>query len=192
MSAADAGPRGPRLFFAVTPPAAAREDLDRALEPLRTAPGGPRWTAPERWHLTLLFLGRVPDETVPPLVEGAGPAVAATPPLTLRLAGGGRFGSRRRPSVCWAGVAGDGDVLGALAARLARVARSLRLPVEDRPFRAHLTLGRWRPGRPGDGDLPDRLAGYRGPSWPVTEVELLESHLGPAPRYERRAAWPVG
>jgi RNA 2',3'-cyclic 3'-phosphodiesterase len=129
---------------------------------------------------------------VPPLFETAGSAVAATPPLTLRLAGGGRFGSRRRPSVRWACVDGDGEVLSALAGRLARVARSLRLPVEDRPFRAHLTLGRWRPGRPGDGDLPDRLAGYRGPSWPVTEVELLESHLGPAPRYERRAAWPVG
>jgi len=26
----------------------------------------------------------------------------------------------------------------------------------------------------------------------VTEVELLESHLGPTPRYDRVAAWPVG
>jgi 2'-5' RNA ligase len=125
-------------------------------------------------------------------VTAAAPAVAATPPLTLRLAGGGRFGSRRRPQVCWAGVTGDGDALGALAGRLAAAAAGLGLPVEERPFRAHLTLGRWRPGRPGDGDLPDRLAGYRGPSWPVTEVELLESTLGAVPRYERVAAWPVG
>jgi 2'-5' RNA ligase len=159
---------------------------------LRGAPGAPRWTAPDRWHLTLLFLGRVPVADVDGLVAAATPAVAATPPLTLRLAGGGRFGSRRRPQVCWAGVTGDGDSLGALAGRLARVAAGRGLPVEERPFRAHLTLGRWRPGRPGDGDLPDRLAGYRGPCWPVTEVELLESALGAVPRYERVAAWPVG
>ncbi|SFK86700.1 2'-5' RNA ligase [Geodermatophilus ruber] len=176
----------------MTPSPAARADLDLALAPLREAPGGPRWTSPARWHLTLLFLGQVPPDAVDDLVAAAGPAVAPTPPLTLRLAGGGRFGSRRRPQICWAGVSGDGDALTALAARLATAARGLHLPVEERPFRAHLTLGRWRPGRPGDGDLPERLAGYQGPDWPVTEVELLESHLGPEPRYDRVAAWPVG
>ena len=125
-------------------------------------------------------------------MAAAAPAVAATPSMTLQLAGAGRFGSRRRPQVFWVGVTGDGDALGALAGRLAAVARGLGMPVEERPFRAHLTLGRWRPGRPGDGDLPDRLAGYRGRGWPVTEVELLESHLGPAPRYDRVASWAVG
>ncbi|WP_436703859.1 RNA 2',3'-cyclic phosphodiesterase [Geodermatophilus sp. CPCC 205761] len=180
------------MFFAVTPPPAARDDLDRALTPLRDAPGAPRWTAPDRWHLTLLFLGAVPAGDVDALVAGSTAAVTGTPALTLQLAGGGRFGSRRRPQVCWVGVTGDGDALGALAGRLARVARRLGLPVEERPFRAHLTLGRWRPGRPGDGDLPDRLADYRGPSWPVTEVELLESRLGPAPSYRQVAAWPLG
>ena len=176
----------------MTPPADALADLDRALGPLREAPGAPRWTPPARWHLTLLFLGAVPADRVEEVVAAAGPAVAATPSMTLLLAGAGRFGSRRRPQVFWTGVTGDGDALGALAGRLAAVVRGLRLPVEDRPFRAHLTLGRWRPGRPGDGDLPDRLAGYRGRDWPVTEVELLESHLGPAPRYDRVASWAVG
>jgi 2'-5' RNA ligase len=176
----------------VTPPADALADLDDALTPLREAPGAPRWTPPARRHLTLLFLGAVPADRVEELAAAAGAAVAATPPVTLQLAGAGRFGSRRRPQVFWAGVTGDGDALDALVGRLAAVARGLALPIEDRPFRAHLTLGRWRPGRPGDGDLPDRLAGYRGPGWPVTEVELLESHLGPVPRYDRVAAWAVG
>jgi 2'-5' RNA ligase len=175
----------------VTPPADALADLERALGPLRQASGAPRWTPSARWHLTVLFLGAVPADRVQEAVAAVGPAVAATPPVTLQLAGAGRFGSRRRPQVFWAGVTGDGDALGALAGRLAAVARGLRLPVEDRPFRAHLTLGRWRPGRPGDGELPARLAAYRGPDWPVTEVELLESHLGPVPRYDRIAAWPV-
>ena len=129
---------------------------------------------------------------MPPLVAAAGPAVAATLPMTLRLAGVGRFGSSRRPQVAWAGLDGDVAPLVELAARLAAAARGLRLPVEDRPFRPHLTLGRWRPGRPADGALTDRLAGYRGPSWPVTEVRLWESFLGPAPRYETVATWPVG
>ena len=178
--------------MAVVPPAPALADLERAVAPLRDADGAPRWTPPARWHLTLLFLGGVPAASGAALTAALGAAVAPTPAMTLRLAGGGRFGSRRRPQVAWAGVEGDVEPLVALAGRLAQAARALRLPVEDRPFRPHLTLGRWRPRQPADGDLLDRLAGYRGPSWPVTGVELVESRLGPAPRYDTVQRWPVG
>ena len=111
--------------------------------------------------------------------------------MTLRLAGAGRFGSVRRPQVFWAGLDGDVRPVTELARRLARAARDLGLPVEDRPFRAHLTVGRWRPQRPADGALPERLTDYRGPEWPVSEVRLLESHLGPDPRYDTVSSWPV-
>jgi RNA 2',3'-cyclic 3'-phosphodiesterase len=129
---------------------------------------------------------------LPPLGTAAAIAVAAAPPMTLRLAGAGRFGSMRRPQVFWAGLDGDVRAVTELAGRLADAARALSLPVEDRPFRAHLTLGRWRPRHPADGSLPSRLADYRGPEWPVTEVRLLESRLGPKPSYETVAAWPIG
>lgn len=133
----------------------------------------------------------MPADRVPPLIAAAAPAVATAPPMTLRLAGAGRFGSTRRPQVFWAGLDGDVRAVTELARRLADAARALHLPVEDRPFRAHLTLGRWRPRQPADGGLPERLADYRGPAWPVTEVRLLESHLGPAPTYDTLAAWPI-
>ncbi|MGY2079250.1 RNA 2',3'-cyclic phosphodiesterase [Modestobacter sp. SYSU DS0657] len=179
------------MFLAVDPPPEAVAELDAALRPVREAPGAPRWTPPERWHLTLLFLGQVPAGELPLLLDGVGPAVAAAPPMSLALAEGGRFGSRRRPTVCWVGVTGDVTPLTALADRLADAARGTGLAVEDRPFRPHLTVGRWRPGQPADGDLPERLRGHRGPVWPVTEVVLWRSHLGPSPRYERVTAWPV-
>ena len=154
-------------------------------------PGAPRWSAPHRWHLTLLFLGAVPDGCVAQLVAAGAPAVAGSPAMHLRLAGSGRFGPPRRPQVAWAGLEGDLEGLAALAARLTDAARALGLPVEDRPFRPHLTLGRWRPRQPADGSLTDRLAGYRGPAWPVRELRLLESRLGPDPAYEPVATWPI-
>jgi 2'-5' RNA ligase len=180
-----------RLFFAVDPPAHAVADLAGVLTLLRDVPGTPRWSTSDRWHLTLLFLGDVPPDRVVDLVAAAAPAVADAPAMRLRLAGGGRFGSLRRPQVAWAGLEGDVGPLTDLAERLADVARSLRLPVEDRPFRPHLTLGRWRPRQPADGAVVERLADYRGPVWPVREVRLLDSHLGPAPRYDTVAAWPL-
>ncbi len=177
--------------MAVDPPAQARDDLAAALAPLHGAHGEPRWTLPERWHLTLLFLGAVPDRQVPDLVAAVGPQVAAVPQGRLRLAGAGRFGSARRPQVAWIGLDGDVAALTGLARRLAAEARRLRLEVEERPFRPHLTVGRWRPAHPADGTLIDRLHGYRGPEWPVGEVRLWESFLGAAPRYEVVATWPV-
>ena len=177
--------------MAVDPPEEARTHLATALAGLHGAPGEPRWTLPERWHLTLLFLGAVPGRQVPDLVEALGPEVAASAPGRLRLAGAGRFGSARRPQVAWIGLDGDVAPLTDLAGRLARQARRLRLEVEDRPFRPHLTVGRWRPGHPADGGLLDRLSGYRGPEWPVDAVRLWESHLGPKPRYDVLATWPV-
>ncbi|WP_255411213.1 RNA 2',3'-cyclic phosphodiesterase [Blastococcus sp. TF02-09] len=180
------------MFFAVDPPEAARTHLEQAIGPLRNLPGAPRWTDPGRWHLTLLFLGAVQHPLLPELVARAASAVTVAPPMRLRLAGGGRFGSARRPSVAWAGLDGDVRPLTDLAARLAAGARTLGLPVEERPFRPHLTLGRWRTGHPADGTLTDRLASYRGPFWPVTEVRLWQSFLGPAPRYETVGAWGVG
>ena len=161
------------------------------MAPLRDAAGAPRWIPSDRWHLTLLFLGATPVDVLPRLGDSAAEAVTAAPAMSLRLAGAGRFGSPRRPQVFWAGLDGDVAPLVALAERLGTAARKLRLPVEDRPFRPHLTLGRWAPRRPADGTLPDRLAEYAGPAWPVTEVRLLESHLGPKPTYETVAAWPV-
>ena len=134
----------------------------------------------------------MPRGLLPELADRAADAVAAAPPMTLRIAGGGRFGPVRRPSVAWAGVDGDVGALAGVADRLAGTARSLGLAVEDRPFRPHLTLGRWRPRQPADGTLTDRLAGYRGPAWPVGEVLLLESRPGSAPAYVPHQAYSIG
>jgi RNA 2',3'-cyclic 3'-phosphodiesterase len=175
----------------VDPPPSAHQHLSAALAQLHGCPGEPRWSDPGRWHLTLLFLGTVPAAVVPELVEALGPPVAAAGPLSLRLAGAGWFGSRRRPQVAWIGLDGDVARLTELAARLAAAARRLGPAVEDRPFRPHLTVGRWRPGHPADADLMERLAGYRGPDWPVREVRLVQSFLGPKPRHELLQSWPL-
>lgn len=149
-----------RTFVAVRPPPAAVEHLRSAL---------PSWpSAPERWHLTLVFLGEVDDPGgLAPQLAGA---CARRPPLELRLAGSGAFG---RDGPVWVGVEGDRTALTALAADVARVCRDAGLDVERRPYRPHLTVG--RRGRPD----PALLRSYAGPVWPVAEVELVASRLGP-------------
>ena len=107
---------------------------------------------PDRWHLTLLFLGAVPGDACRRCVpRPATRPCAAAPPMTLRLAGGGRFGSRA-PSAGVLGRAGRGRrPLIDLAGRL-RDARARRWACRSRTGRSapHLTLGPLAPraGRP--------------------------------------------
>jgi 2'-5' RNA ligase len=150
----------------------------------------PRWVGRDGQHVTLAFFGEVPESRVPALTAALGRTVGR-PSMHLRLAGAGTFPERGAPRVLWVGVDGDVAELAELAAAAAEAARSVGVPVDRRPYRPHLTVGRWRSGRPADAALTDRLADYDGPAWPVREVLLLESHLGPTPRYDTVATWPV-
>jgi 2'-5' RNA ligase len=149
-----------------------------------------RIVPPDRWHLTLAFLGDVDDPRACDAAAAAGDAVAAWRdaggdlPL-LGVAGGGVFG-RGRSTVLWAGVDGEVGSVDDLAVRLRQALRRAGLPVDPKPFRAHLTLARL-----GDRLTPDALAAdlatldaYRGPCWRMTELSLVRSHLGQRPRYE--------
>jgi 2'-5' RNA ligase len=148
-----------RTFVAVRPPAVAVDHLRARLA---------SWpSAPERWHVTLAFLGEVDEPST--LVPGLSDVCRAQPPLDLRLAGSGTFG---RGGPVWVGVEGDRSGLTDLSGAVAQACRDAGIDVERRPYRPHLTVG--RRGRPH----PALLAAYAGPVWTATEVELVESRLG--------------
>jgi 2'-5' RNA ligase len=179
---------------AVTPDPAALDHLDRALEPVRQLPGAPRWIDRGRWHLTVTFLGELTEDRLDRLTA----AIGAVPPghrtVHLRLSGVGTFPAKGAPQVLWVGLTGgpgELDQLSGLARATARAAPQAGVRVQRRPFRPHLTLGRWRPADPVDRRVAVALADYQGPPFRLTEVVLMRSYLGPHPRYERLAGWPL-
>jgi RNA 2',3'-cyclic 3'-phosphodiesterase len=187
-----------RLFVAVLPPPAAVAELAAALPALRRLPGAGdlRWTPTEGWHLTLAFLGEVPDAARPELAERLGRAARRHGPHHLRLAGGGRFGDR----ALWAGAQGDLAGLSRLAVSVRAAARRAGAPADEgRGFRAHLTVARAQrsaevPLRP----FADALGAFGGSPWTADTLSLVSSALprsgvpGEQPRYESVGAWPLG
>jgi 2'-5' RNA ligase len=179
-----------RLFVAIDPPAEALAALDAELGPTRAvAPHGLRWTRPEQWHLTLAFLGEVPDELVPGHTSAHAQKVGDAP-KSLRHAGGGSFGDR----VLWVGLAGDVHALRTLAESVAGAARAAGVEAEEKAFRPHLTLA--RAGREHADLRPAaaELAQVVGPPWDVAAVQLVHSRLGAGPGrsalHEPIATWP--
>ncbi|SDR73562.1 RNA 2',3'-cyclic phosphodiesterase [Actinopolymorpha singaporensis] len=189
-----------RLFVAVVPPPAVLDDLAGEVARVRErlTSDGPddnfRWSLREQWHLTLAFLGGVPDSARGDLHRRLGRAAGRCPPLRLRVAGGGGFGSARRARVLWAGIDGDLRPLRALAGSVSAAARRCGLDVREGRFRPHLTLARLR--EPADvRQVTATLAGYAGPEWVADRLELVASHLGQGEgrhsRYETVADWPL-
>ncbi len=152
-SGAPQSPR-PRLFVAADLPAPVRA----ALAAFRDAADPAVWrpVPDEALHVTLAFLGHLPEEAAQTaaavLDRAAGPAprLVVGDPLVL---------PPRRGRVLCAALADPDGTLAALQQRVSDglEAAGLYAP-EKRPFRAHATVARLRSGaRPQRGD-PDRTA----------------------------------
>jgi 2'-5' RNA ligase len=179
-----------RLFVALSVPPTVRAEVVAAVDVVRAdAPGGMRWSDPERWHLTLTFLGEVAPERVDPLVARLARTAARHDPPTLQVDGAGRFDGR----VLWAAVREPASAvgrLGPLATSVAAAGRHTGISVDDRPFRGHLTLARCATQtdlRP----LVAALGSMRSRDWTATQVLLVRSRLGPHPEHTVVEQFPL-
>ncbi|HKK70578.1 MAG TPA: RNA 2',3'-cyclic phosphodiesterase [Candidatus Krumholzibacteria bacterium] len=178
-----------RLFSAIVPPEHVRRDVHATLE---TAREGPRlrWTAPERMHLTLVFLADVPPAHLERVVASVDAAAATVGPFDLELHGLGAFPKPARPRVFVIDVTEGREALGAMHRAQARALADAGVEVEDRPLRPHLTIA--RPKRPPHREDTEALVRELEPwrwRFRVEQVELIESQLRPeGPLYTVRHA----
>jgi RNA 2',3'-cyclic 3'-phosphodiesterase len=177
-----------RMFVAVRPPEDAMEHLAEFLVPRQDAEPGLRWTVPEQWHVTLAFMPAVAERHLDDLEVRLARAAARRTTFEVRLAGAGAFPNPARAKVLFTGVDTDapgGVELSRLATGARAAATKAGTEAEGGRFHPHVTLA--RTGRPMEVTRLLRvLDGYRGPSWPATEIILVASHLGEGPRRRPR------
>jgi len=175
--------RGPsaRLFFALVPDTGARDTLVTLAQDVVRDTGG-RAPRAENLHLTLAFLGNVPQRRLEELKTIGARAAAAAAPFLLTLDSVGVF---REAGVAWAGTEAVPDELQRLFDGLRSLLRAADLPTEHRAFHPHLTLAR----RCVRGL---RSAAMAPVAWRVESIALMASETLPAgPRYRELASWPL-
>jgi 2'-5' RNA ligase len=157
-----------RLFVGVPIPSNFFRALLRVAQNEET--GKARWTAPEKAHLTLVFLGEVAEARLSSIEREVGAIHAA--PLDIRVT---HLDSFPRAGVLFAAVAPSAR-LSHLHTVIASSMKDLGFPQECRPYHPHLTLARFRSGErfdEGRRRLPPSLLR----SFPVEVVNLYRSRL---------------
>lgn len=101
-----------------------------------------KWGAVDSIHITLKFLGDVDSDAMPTLQSAIAVTCESTPPLTLTLSGIGAFPNAQRPNVVWVGAEGQVEFASKLAERIDDACAAFGFAREQRPFTAHLTIGR--------------------------------------------------
>lgn len=167
-----------RLFIAAWPPQHVTDAIRALARPEHPAV---RWARPDQWHVTLRFLGEVPEPELDALTAALRP-VGARPVVDVEL---GPVTQRLSRSVLVVPVTGLDD----LGSAVIEATRAFGKPPEERPFAGHLTLARGRRGRP----VPVQLAGQEiRAAWRVEEVSIVRSRpASTGARYETLVAVPL-
>jgi len=171
-----------RLFVAITLPEDLRAVLGRLQERWKRSRADVRWVRPSHFHLTLAFLGDVPTDRVPAIVEAIESVAAGAEPFEMRVHGWGYFGRDARPRVLWTGVDAS-PALCALHERMLTSLSALGFQFEERPAVFHITLGRVRSSKGLDA-LTLAMASTKNDdvTWGIVRVDrldLMRSELRP-------------
>lgn len=169
---------------------AARE----AASPLRAAGADVKWTRAEHLHLTLAFVGEADESRAGAARAALEAGAAGVPAFEAELGGFGAFPSVEEPKVVWLGLSRGESQACALAAAVRAELSARGVPFDDKPFAAHVTLGRVR--RPG-GLKPLKAALERKPAagreFRVEQAVLMESRLSSTgPEYRTLACAQLG
>jgi RNA 2',3'-cyclic 3'-phosphodiesterase len=191
-----------RLFVALDIPEDIRERIAQFQHGLEALAPDVRWVGTASFHVTLKFIGEVPNEHLDGYKKTLTDVRSQRFPVSFRDYG--FFPTPRSARVLWVGIEAPEDWQ-QLAASVDRATHRMGVPREERELKPHLTLARAGSGRPqhGWGDAPnqrfarvhDHLQHLPPPEFgtmAATEFFLYESKLSPrGAQYTKLARFPL-
>jgi len=133
-----------RTFIAIDIPGNILSEIRELQEGIKDYGFKIRWVRPESIHLTLKFLGDIKAVKINEIAEAISKTVVRYTPISLQAKGVGVFPGIKRPQVLWVGLAGQLEPLVSLQKTLDENLETIGFPMEKRPFKGHLTMGRMK------------------------------------------------
>ena len=184
-----------RAFVAVDLPAHVRDALAVLQQDLARSNADVKWVEPPNLHVTLKFLGEITDDERRAVEALLQRVAGETPPFTLTLEELGAFPSIAAPRVLWVGILEGREPVVRMAEAIEQGGSAIPLPREERPFAAHVTLGRVRSPRHRQSLVRALQSIQWQPpaSWRSASLTFYQSILGAeGPTYRALAIVPLG
>lgn len=102
-----------------------------------------KWTSVFHVHVTLHFFGQVSADQLADIFTAAHQTASRFKKIPLSLTAPGVFPNAETAKILWLGVSASQD-LAALQAELENALKKYGFPCEDRAFRPHATVGRYK------------------------------------------------
>jgi 2'-5' RNA ligase len=165
-----------RAFFAIMSPKSMSDLMSNVLESLKqfTPEHVIKWSRVENLHITLQFLKSIQPEHVVPLIEKVRIELKNTPTFQLEFHGLEWFPTPEHPKILSLAV-GSKDILIPLSATIGHAISAFNYPVESRPFRGHMSIGRLLNYSSKQKALLNQIKLPIIPSIPINELYLIES-----------------
>jgi 2'-5' RNA ligase len=172
-----------RTFIAVEMAASVLGKAAQLIKELQTAGADVNWVKPQQMHLTLKFLGDVPETETPDICRVVAAAAKTVEPFEVVCRGAGAFPDIHRPRTLWLGFGHGAEELIELQTAIDdALKRELGYGKEQRRFHPHLTLGRVKrfdeDARAKLESLLIKNASFDGDLSVVEEAVVFASFLG--------------
>lgn len=169
-----------RLFTAIELNNEVKALLRQAQAALSAFDRAVRWVKSDQMHLTLKFLGEVPDTRIEEICIATERIARASSPFEIVVGDHGCFPPNGNVRVVWTGVDEPSGALAACNEQCETCYAEIGFAPERRAFSPHLTLGRVRDDRTG-GKLREAVADVRIDSYRqgVSELCVVQSTLTP-------------
>lgn len=167
-----------RIFIAIDLPKDIRNAVGEVQRELRPLTDKTRWVAPDSIHITLKFLGEVPEKQIDDI--DAALAGLSWKHFTITVRGVGFFPGNRSPRIFWAGM--EAPTVQGLTEQLDIRMERVGFEKEKRAFRPHITLARARDTRMDSAlvKAASQFDGHEFGSFIADRVFLFRSTLKPA------------
>jgi 2'-5' RNA ligase len=169
-----------RSFIAIPTSEPVREAIAYVQTQLKLSQADVRWESSDKFHLTLKFIGSVEGGRLASLSEILKQSLAPQTPFALTFITAGAFPNIHQPRIIWIGVEPTEDLQKCV--RIVEQASSaFGFKPEERPFHAHITLGRVKSGRNLHA-LTDALKSimFQPIILACNEIHVVKSELHPA------------
>ena len=136
-----------RTFIAVELDSAVRTRAEELVRILRSADADVKWVEPQNLHITLQFLGEIPDGLIADTCKAVEKGAAQMRAFDLDIGEAGAFPNSSRPRTLWIGAKSGADRMAELHDYVALELSALGFQDDGRQFQTHLTVGRTRCGK---------------------------------------------